>query len=210
MAVLVIVKQSILPLSQFYAGPISTSTAMVIATALLWKRGSNWSRLGLRWPQSWKKTIILTAVTFFAIVLSGNLMGWLAGFFFEDVGTSGRFDHIRGDLAAYLVTLLIVWTHSAIFEELLFRAFILDRASAFLPTGPKYLIVAALFGSIFFGYRHYYYQGINGAFVTGAIGFSLSLLYFWFGRKNILPLILAHGLVNTIGMTNRFLGSPAD
>jgi len=61
--------------------------------------------------------------------------------------------------------------------------------------------------SLFFGYRHYYYQGLKGALVTGCIGLTLSLMYLWFGKRNLLPLILAHGLVNTISQTQRYLGS---
>ncbi|NRA31159.1 MAG: hypothetical protein HRU11_12965 [Parvularculaceae bacterium] len=50
--VLVIVKQSLLPFTQLYAGPASTLSAMVLATILLRRRGSAWSGLGFRWPTS--------------------------------------------------------------------------------------------------------------------------------------------------------------
>jgi membrane protease YdiL (CAAX protease family) len=60
--------------------------------------------------------------------------------------------------------------------------------------------------SAFFGYRHYYYQGFHGAVVTGAMGLSIGIMYLWFGRRNLLPLIIAHGLVNSISQTQRFLG----
>ncbi len=59
-AVLVIVKQSLLPLTQLYAGPVSTLSAMILATILLKRCGSEWSALGFRWPKSWLNTAGLT------------------------------------------------------------------------------------------------------------------------------------------------------
>ena len=122
------------------------------------------------------------------------------------IGTSDRFSHIQGILTAYLVVMGLVWTHGSFFEELLFRAFIINHTSEAFGGGERADIWALLISSIFFGYRHAYYQGIHGALVTGAAGFAFGLLYLWFGRKNILPLIFAHGIFNTLGQTFRFLG----
>lgn len=47
-AVLVIVKQSLLLVTQLYAGPASTLSAMIVATFLLRRRGRSWSDLGFR------------------------------------------------------------------------------------------------------------------------------------------------------------------
>ena len=210
MIVLVVVKQLVLPFSFLLAGPASTLTAMIVSTWLLWRRGLSWGDLGLRRPKKLLKTLGLSVVSFLTIAVVANLMGWFTGLFFESVGDSNRFSHVEGSLSAFLLMIVLVWTHGSFFEELLFRAFVINRASAFLGGGLKADIAAALFSSVFFGYRHYYYQGIKGAIVTGAIGFGLSLLYLWFGRKNILPLIIGHGLVNTISQTQRFLGDAGD
>lgn len=206
MTVLVAVKQLVLPFSFLLAGPASTFSAMIVGTWLLWRRGLSWGDLGLRRPKNIIKTLALTAVSFLTIVVVASLMGWVTGFFFESVADSGRFAHVEGNITAFLLIIFLVWTHGSFFEELLFRAFMINRASAFLGGGLKADIVAALFSAVFFGYRHYYYQGIKGALVTGSIGFGLALLYLWFGRKNILPLILSHGLINTISQVQRFLG----
>ena len=210
LAVLVIVKQSLLPISFLYAGPASTFTAMAVGTILLHRRGMRWHDLGLRWPQSWWKTVALAIFTFFVFASAMQVMGLVADYFFEDVGASGRFDHIEGNLGAYLGVMFLTWTHAALFEELLFRAFIINRASGFLGGGLKADLVAAVFSAAFFGYRHYYYQGMNGALTTGAAGLAFALLYLWFGRQNILPLVFAHGTMNSLGMTFRYLGIRSD
>lgn len=206
MAVLVIVKQSLLSYSFLYAGPASTFSAMIVGTILLRRRGLGWSDLGLRWPESCLKTAGLTVLTMFLFIVAVKTMELIAGYFFESVGASGRFDYVEGNLAAYIGTMLLVWTHASFFEELLFRAFIISRASHFLGGGLKADLIAVVFSSLFFGYRHYYYQGVYGALITGAAGFVFGMLYVLFGRKNILPLVFAHGILNSISQTSRFLG----
>ncbi len=205
-SVLVIVKQSLLPISQLYAGPASTLSAMVVGTILLRRRGSGWSDLGLRWPESWPKTLGLTLLTMAFFLVCTQLMVVVADFFFEDIGTSDRFSHIEGNLPAYLLIMVLVWTHGSFFEELLFRAFIINHASEALGGGLRSDIVALIISSAFFGYRHAYYQGWHGALVTGAAGFAFGVFYLWFGRRNIMPLIFAHGAFNTLGQTFRYLG----
>jgi len=135
-----------------------------------------------------------------------QLMAVVADVFFEDVGTSDRFSHIEGNLAAYLLIMALVWTHGSFFEELLFRAFIINHTSEALSGGLRGDIIALIISSAFFGYRHAYYQGWHGALVTGAGGFAFGVFYLWFGRSNIIPLIFAHGAFNTLGQTFRYLG----
>ena len=204
--VLVGVKQSLLPHTQLYAGPASTLSAMIVGTILLKFRGLSWGELGLRRPDSIWKLVLLTALTMALMIGAMGGGGWIADQIFEDIGTSGRFDHVEGNLIAYLGVMALVWTHAAFFEELLFRAFIISRGSTFLGGGLRADLLAVLFAGLFFGYRHYYYQGLNGALTITFVGWVLGLLYLWFGRRNLFPLILAHGLINSLGMTSRFLG----
>ncbi|WOR16072.1 type II CAAX endopeptidase family protein [Hyphomonas sp. FCG-A18] len=204
--VMIIVKQSLLPVTQLYAGPASTLTAMILATILLKRRGSSWSAIGFRYPPSWLKTIGLTILSIAVFILCTQLMALFADRYFEDLTYGSRFDHIEGNLNAYIIIMVLVWTHGSFFEELLFRAFMISKASEFLGGRWSSDIIALLLSSAFFGYRHAYYQGIHGALITGAGGFAFGLMYLWFGRKNILPIILAHGIFNSLGQTFRFLG----
>lgn len=205
-ALMVVVKQSLLPFTQLYAGPASTLSAMVLATWLLKRRSSSWSELGFRWPKSWLRTAGLTFLTIVFFIVCTQAMGLIADHYFVDVNYGSRFDHIEGNLQAYIVIMVLVWTHGSFFEELLFRAFMISKASAFLGGKWPADIVALLVSSAFFGYRHAYYQGIHGALITGAGGFAFGVFYLWFGRRNVLPLIFAHGIFNTLGQTFRFLG----
>ena len=64
----------------------------------------------------------------------------------------------------------------------------------------------AVAAALFFGYRHAYYQGLYGFVATGAVGAGLGFFYIWIGKRNLLPQILAHGYMNSLGFTLRFLG----
>jgi hypothetical protein len=204
-AVLVTVKQSVLPYSVVYAGPASTFSAMAVATFLLYRRGLSWADLGLKWPRSWLRTIGLAVLIFVAFIATVVVFQTIADQFFEDIGTSGRFDFIKGNLGAYLLIMALVWTHGSFFEELLFRAFIITKSGEALGGTKAASLLAVVIAAIFFGYRHYYYQGMHGAIVTGGIGLVFGLIYLKIGRQNILPLVLVHGIANSIAQTQRFL-----
>lgn len=210
LTVLVGVKQAVMTQTVMYGGPASTVCAMLVGTYLLRRQGLGWCDLGFRWPESWWRTLGLALATFAAIVAASGTFGWVADQFFIDVGTSGRFDHIEGNLMAYIGIMVLVWTHSAFFEELLFRAFIITKLGESMGGTRLAIGMAVVLGAMFFGYRHSYYQGMHGAVQTGGIGLVLGILYIWFGRRNVLPLILAHGAINSIGMTYRFLGLKGD
>lgn len=204
--VLVAVKQFFLLYTIKYAGPISTFTAMAFATWRLRARGMGWANLGFKKPESWRKTLLWSGAAFGVIVAFGVIGGEIAEQFFEKADPSNRFGNIEGDVPMYLLWMVLVWTHGAFFEEMLFRAFIINRFGSFLGGSTAATLVSVVVAAVFFGYRHAYYQGLYGFVVTGAIGLGLGLFYVWIGRKNLLPQILAHGYMNTIGFTARFLG----
>ena len=203
---LVAIKQSLLPFTQLYAGPASTLSAMILATYLLWRRGLKWADLGFRRPEGFFKTVGLVILIMFVFIIFAQSMTFIADQFFIDPEYGSRFDHVEGNLTAYIIIMLLVWTHGSFFEELLFRAFIMTKTSEACGGGLWGSIIALFASSTFFGYRHAYYQGIHGALVTGAGGFAFGLFYLWLRRTSILPIIFAHGLFNTLGQTFRYLG----
>lgn len=206
LAVLVTVKWMLTPHTQLYAGAGSTTSAMIVGTLLLRRRGLLWADLGFRRPESWPKTLGLAVLVFGIYIVALGAMKGVADHFFEDVGTSGRFDHVEGNLVAYLILMGVIWTHAAFFEELIYRAFFINRLGTALGGSGVALCIAVFFAGSFFGYRHLVYQGMHGALMTGAVGVAFGLVYLWFGRRNLWPLIIAHGTVDTIGITARFLG----
>jgi membrane protease YdiL (CAAX protease family) len=129
-------------------------------------QGASWRNLGFTKPQNLLATIGLTGLTILAFIMATQLMGLFADRFFEDVNYGTRFDHIEGNLVAYLTIMVVVWTHGSFFEELLFRAFIISNLAHGLGDTRFAFATALIASSVFFGYRHAYYQGIHGA-LTG-------------------------------------------
>ena len=65
------------------------------------------------------------------------------------------------------------------------------------------MVQAILFGAI-----HYANRGLLKALVTMAVGLALGGFYLAFGRC-LWPLILAHGLINTMGFLEEYLDGPS-
>lgn len=79
---------------------------------------------------------------------------------------------------------------AALLEELLFRSLLLGGLSVLWPA-----IALAILGSLLFGAMHAP-QGPLGIFVTGAVGFVLSLVFLW--RWSLLSVFAMHYTINVL------------
>ena len=115
-----------------------------------------------------------------------------------------------GNLPAYLFWLGIAWVIGGFTEEVLFRGMLISRFEKLFTFAPFGVFFAIVMQAIIFGQQHFYYQGLNGALATGAIALVSGLFYFLL-KRNLWPLMLSHGLANTLGLTLIYLGkvSPA-
>jgi membrane protease YdiL (CAAX protease family) len=87
----------------------------------------------------------------------------------------------------------VIWIQAAVIEELT-RTFVLSRLWK-VWTSAQARILCVLIWSALFGLAHIY-QGATGVIGTALIGLVLGLAYLRHGR--VLPLILAHGLYDTL------------
>jgi len=69
-------------------------------------------------------------------------------------------------------------------------------------------VIAVFLQATIFGVIHFYYQGAFGALTLFAAASFIGLCDVLFGR-NLWPLILSHGLLNTLGFLGDFLGDSA-
>lgn len=195
-----------------FAGPITLFLTLALLTAYMYARGERWSDMGLRALPGWKAKLLLLPQTLLAMAgilgigVGIGFAGEAAGFWTmteEPAGVTDRFSGVEGNLSVYLMWMAIIWTSAAFGEEMFFRGFLITRFGAAFRGFPLAPALAVLAAALIFGYGHFYYQGLRGLVVTGAIGVVLGTLYFAY-RRNLWPLILAHGLVNSLGMTARF------
>jgi len=107
---------------------------------------------------------------------------------------------IEGDLVSYLVFLIpITWVSAAIGEELIARGFLLDRFMRLYR--PRVAVVAQ---ATIFALAHIY-QGPTGVANIFVLALVFGAVYLRSGR-NLWPLIAAHGIIDTVGITLIYLG----
>lgn len=192
--------------AQLFGGSVAVAIALLAATALMARRGLRWRDLGLRRPAGaarvagWAAVLLLAAFTLIplAALLLSRAFDWPA----EDLG---RFAGLAGNTALYLVFVLpVAWVGAAFGEELLFRGFIARRLADALG-GRRAAQAAATAGqALLFALAHAY-LGPRGMFKAGALGLIAGIVVRANGG-NLWPAILAHGLIDTLGLTVLYLG----
>ncbi len=168
-------------------------------------RDGGWTAMGLRWPLSWRRTILLALVAAALRILLGSLVidPITAHFWPAAKGPSGS-DEITGHLMVALQWLLVVWTFAAFGEEIGYRGYLLNRAADVGGRSRLAYWAAVLIVAVLFGYGHYY-KGPSGVVDSGMAGLILGAAYVLSGR-NLWVCILAHGFIDTFGVTAAFFG----
>ena len=146
--------------------------------------------------------VVILGVGAGSAILGDTLGLWQTGELPD--GVADRWGNIRGNLPVYLLWLTLAWVSAGFGEELFFRGFMVSRAERITKGLPAALFLAVLIPAAIFGIAHFYYQGMRGLVVTGLIGLSLGTLYLLY-KRNLWPLIVAHGLVDTLGFTALYL-----
>ena len=198
-----------------YAGPIALLLTLGVATWRLRASKQDWRDLGVRRPgKVWHllvQTLIAFVVTIAVGILAQSLAASLIGPANEatqaiDARYQGRFDNIPGNLPVFLFWLGIAWIIGGFTEEMLFRGWLFARLERVFAGLPLAAIIGVLLQAILFGQQHFYYQGLSGWVANSTIAVVSGLLFLAF-RRNLWPLILSHGLSNTLGMTLLYLGT---
>ena len=201
------------PIFWRYAGPVTLITTLTLLTAYMRIRGEHWSSMGLIPLRGIKAKLLLipqTLLTFgaFAAVVATVMFGSeaLGLTFMSEIpdGVEERWGDIKGNLQLYLIWLALAWVSAAFGEEMFFRGFIITRLLSVFGGIRLAPVIAVLIAGIFFGYVHMYYQGMRGFIMTGVIGIAFGAMFFLF-RKNLWPVILVHGIVDSIGFTARYM-----
>ncbi|MEO1657099.1 MAG: CPBP family intramembrane glutamic endopeptidase [Pseudomonadota bacterium] len=197
-----------------YAGPISLLSGLALAFVLLWRRQESLSAVGIRRPKSIRWLTLWTVIALVVTIVAGGVAESAAVAYFGgpseemlaiDARYQGRFDNVPGSLPAYLFWIATAWIVGGFTEELLFRGVLILRMEQLLRGVPLAPVFAIAFQAFIFGQQHAYYQGVAGWVATSAIA-AVSGLFYLGLKRNLWPLILSHGLSNTIGLTLIYLG----
>jgi len=191
-------------------GPLAY-LGLIISLLFLWVasrlRGARWSDFGLIRPKSWFRTVlkslgVLLAVFGTVILIINPIMNALPNLPPQDLN---RFDYLNGNLPNLVIQLVNIWITAAFLEEFMFRGYLMNRLIDLQGKETKIAWVIAIVGqAAIFGLVHSQ-QGPGGMFKVGAIGLVFGLSYLAVGR-NLWPLILAHGLLDSIDMVRHYFG----
>lgn len=180
----------------------------LLATGILFLRGSGWPALGLRRPKRWARTFTLAAVATLALLVLGYALRAPVEALTGEPPDLGRFDVLRGNVAVLIGGLLVVWTTAALGEEMLLRGMLMNYLRELVPghalNDQGAWALALLLTSVASGLLHAY-QGVTGMILTGAMAVGFGLVYL-ISDRNLWAPILTHGIYDTIGFLFVFLG----
>jgi hypothetical protein len=193
-------------------GPL-TFLGLIISLLLFWgaarRRGASWSDFGVTRPKSWLRTVLKSlgvALVVFASVklVISPITDALVSMGFEPRDMS-RFGYLTGSLPNLIINLVIMWITAAFLEELMWRGYLMNRLVDLQGRQTKLAwAIALVVSAAIFGLAHFI-QGPIGVFWTGAIGLVFGLSYLAVGR-NLWPVILAHGLIDTLDFISHYFG----
>lgn len=196
---------------------MSLIATLICLAVYLRRSGEGWSSVGLiPLPGLRPKLMILPQALlvfgFFAIAVAGVLhvseaLGWEFMKVVPD-GVEDRWGDVYGNLPMLLLWLGIVWTAAAFGEEIFFRGFMVTRAMALFQGVPFAPVFAVLIPALLFGLGHFYYQGLRGLVTTAAIGIAFGAAFLLL-KRNLWPIVLVHGIVDTINFITLYLGTEA-
>ena len=182
-------------------------TTLVVAAWRMKVRGVSWTDLGLRAPESYKRSLIATvtvlglAVGFIIVfqLVNDQLALGLAPDRSEESAVS-KFGDLRGNWVLFLAIIPFVWLQSAL-EEILDRGFLINWIEKTLSNGLIATAIAVVAQAVIFGFRHT--NDLSERSITvGLIGLAMGIGYVLFDR-NLWPLIIAHCTLNTMSMLDR-------
>ena len=204
------------PVMWTFAGPISVIATLLVATWRLKCSNQSWRSMGLVHSTSHLKLVLWTLAALVITILLGNLASQIAQGLItaSEVSeqasnfTQNRFASLPGNIEVYIYWLVISWIIGGFAEELIFRGFLISRFENLFSNIPFAIGFAVIIQAIIFGQQHMYYQGTIGFIETGIIALASGIIYYLSNRR-LWPLIISHGLANTLGITMIFLDTPA-
>lgn len=185
---------------------IAVVVCLVVATLRMRRYEFDWGQLGFALPDSWALTILLAAVAYFVTILTiGLVTEPLADSLKLPPSAFHRLGELNGNLPYLLFMIVVIgWGAAAFGEELLFRGFVLNRLQASFGGGSFSLVLAVLVQALLFALGHFY-LGWRGVMNAVTVGLVFGTFYTVSGGS-LWPLIIAHGLIDTISMYALYAG----
>lgn len=173
-------------------------------------RGESISHFGFSIKKfNWKfglKTFLQSFAVFFialtSFIIASIIMANITGI---PDGTSdmSNYDYLKDNIGMLFLTLCGVYIVASFGEEVIYRAFLINRISELGLSSKIGKIIAVIISAIVFGFAHYSW-GLMGIVQTTFMGLAFGFSYL-FLKKRIWVLIFAHAYMDTILMVQLYL-----
>ena len=143
--------------------------------------------------------IVGLSLVVFVIAIVAYLLGpiLLSGFLdVQETADFSRYDYLKNNLSGLFISLIGVYIVSSFGEELIYRAFLINRLSEVTSKSRFTVVLAVILSSLIFGLIHYEW-GIIGIIQTTCMGLAMGISYVIL-KKRLWILILAHAYMDTI------------
>ena len=182
-----------------------TPYLLALAWVSLALRGVRWRDLGVAAGPTWPRWLLVglaagVAMEGLELVVTQPVLTALTG----QGPDLSDFAILKGNVAMLALAIGLSWTLAAIGEELVWRAWILNRLGDLFGPGRWSWAAALALMSGAFGLAHAD-QGITGVIENTLNGAMLGGLYLATGRNLIAP-VVAHGVTDTVDVSLIFAG----
>ncbi len=174
-------------------------------------RGESWRDFGLGFKRiSFKAAlrVFLLSLLVFVLALTGFVIGSIimaniTGI--PEVSDMTNYDYLKDNIGMLILSLIGVYIVSSFGEEVIYRAFLINRISELGLDSKKAKIAAVIISAIIFGLIHYSW-GPMGVVQTGFMGLALGICYLKL-KKRLWILILAHVYMDTLLLLQIYMAS---
>jgi membrane protease YdiL (CAAX protease family) len=172
-------------------------------------RGESLSQFGLSFKKfnlsfalkTFLQSLVVFALALGGFILASIIMANITGI--PEASDMSAYNYISGNFGMLLLSLVGVYIVSSFGEEIVYRAFLINRISELGANTKTTRILAVLISSIIFGLAHYSW-GPMGIIQTTFMGLALGCSYVYL-KKRIWVLIIAHVYMDTILMVQMYL-----
>ena len=167
-------------------------------------RGEGLNHFGFGFKKvTWKTGLkmVLQSILVLILVVAGFVIGSIIMANITGIPESSDmsgYDYLKDNIGMLLLTLFGVFIVSSFGEEVIYRAFLINRISELGLSSNIGKIIAVIISAVIFGLAHYSW-GLMGIVQTSFMGLALGLCYLKL-KKRIWILILAHAYMDTILM----------
>ena len=184
----------------------------ILMLILVWSgmklRGQNWVDFRLRFGRLSSKeslkvflrSLLVCVLAILGYVLGTIIMANISGM--SESADMSNYEYLQNNVFMLILTLLGVYIISSFGEEVIYRAFLINRLSELGLDSKFGKVVAVAISAIIFGLAHYEW-GLTGIVSTAFMGFVMGLFYLKY--DNLWILVLAHAYMDTLLLVPLFV-----